>query len=124
LKSHPKVAWVNYAGLEDHPDHALTVKYMNGRASGILSFGLRSADQSAPREAGARVLDALQLFTRLVNIGDAKSLATHPASTTHRQLDPAELKKAGVTEDMLRLSVGIEHIDDLLADLDQALAAS
>ncbi|MFT5532200.1 MAG: O-acetylhomoserine (thiol)-lyase [Burkholderiaceae bacterium] len=124
LKSHPKVAWVNYAGLEDHPDHALTVKYMNGRASGILSFGLRSADQGAPREAGARVLDALQLFTRLVNIGDAKSLATHPASTTHRQLDPAELKKAGVTEDMLRLSVGIEHIDDLLADLDQALAAS
>ncbi|MEB0136398.1 aminotransferase class I/II-fold pyridoxal phosphate-dependent enzyme [Actimicrobium sp. CCC2.4] len=124
LKQHPKVAWVNYAGLEDHPDHALTVKYMNGRASGILSFGLRSADQGAPREAGARVLDALQLFTRLVNIGDAKSLATHPASTTHRQLDPAELQKAGVSEDMLRLSVGIEHIDDLLADLDQALAAS
>ncbi|MFT5589539.1 MAG: O-acetylhomoserine (thiol)-lyase [Bradyrhizobium sp.] len=124
LKNHPKVAWVNYAGLEDHPDHALTLKYMNGRASGILSFGLRSADQGAPREAGARVLDALQLFTRLVNIGDAKSLATHPASTTHRQLDPAELKKAGVSEDMLRLSVGIEHIDDLLADLDQALDAS
>ncbi len=124
LKHHPKVAWVNYAGLEDHPDHALTLKYMNGRASGILSFGLRSADQGAPREAGARVLDALQLFTRLVNIGDAKSLATHPASTTHRQLDPAELKKAGVSEDMLRLSVGIEHIDDLLADLDQALDAS
>ncbi|EGF33657.1 O-acetylhomoserine sulfhydrylase [Oxalobacteraceae bacterium IMCC9480] len=124
LKQHPKVAWVNYAGLEDHPDHALTLKYMNGRASGILSFGLRSADQGAPREAGARVLDALQLFTRLVNIGDAKSLATHPASTTHRQLDPAELQKAGVSEDMLRLSVGIEHIDDLLADLDQALAAS
>ncbi|MDY7574712.1 O-acetylhomoserine aminocarboxypropyltransferase/cysteine synthase family protein [Actimicrobium sp. CCI2.3] len=124
LTKHPKVAWVKYAGLEDHPDHALAVKYMNGRASGILSFGLRSADQGAPREAGARVLDALQLFTRLVNIGDAKSLATHPASTTHRQLDPAELHKAGVSEDMLRLSVGIEHIDDLLADLDQALAAS
>ncbi len=124
LTKHPKVAWVKYAGLEDHPDHALAVKYMNGRASGILSFGLRSADQGAPREAGARVLDALQLFTRLVNIGDAKSLATHPASTTHRQLDPAELQKAGVSEDMLRLSVGIEHIDDLLADLDQALAAS
>ncbi|GAA4015873.1 O-acetylhomoserine aminocarboxypropyltransferase/cysteine synthase family protein [Actimicrobium antarcticum] len=122
LKQHPTVAWVNYAGLEDHPDHALACKYMNGRASGILSFGLRSADQGAPREAGARVLDALQLFTRLVNIGDAKSLATHPASTTHRQLNPAELLKAGVSEDMLRLSVGIEHIDDLLADLDQALA--
>ena len=124
LKKHPKVAWVNYAGLEDHPDHALVQKYMAGKASGILSFGLKTATQSDPRAAGARVLDALQLFTRLVNIGDAKSLATHPASTTHRQLNPAELAKAGVSEDMLRLSIGIEHIDDLLADLDQALAAA
>ena len=122
LKNHPKVAWVNYAGLEDHPDHALVRKYMNGRASGILSFGLKLADGEDPRAAGARVLDALQLFTRLVNIGDAKSLATHPASTTHRQLDAAELAKAGVTEGMVRLSVGIEHIDDLLEDLEQALA--
>ena len=124
LKNHPKVAWVNYAGLEDHPDHALVKKYMNGRASGILSFGLKLADGEDPRAAGARVLDALQLFTRLVNIGDAKSLATHPASTTHRQLNATELAKAGVSEDMLRLSVGIEHIDDLREDLEQALNAA
>lgn len=120
LQSHPKVAWVNYAGLPDHPDHALVQRYMNGKASGILSFGLKESG----REAGARVLDAFKLFTRLVNIGDAKSLATHPASTTHRQLDADELAKAGVSEDMLRLSVGIEHIDDLLADLNQALDAA
>ena len=124
LKNHPKVAWVNYAGLEDHPDHALVKKYMQGRASGILSFGLKLASGEDPRAAGARVLDALQLFTRLVNIGDAKSLATHPASTTHRQLNAEELAKAGVSEDMLRLSVGIEHIDDLRADLEQALNAA
>jgi len=120
LQSHPKVASVNYAGLPDHPDHALTQKYMGGRASGILSFTLKGAQG---REAGARFLDALQLFTRLVNIGDAKSLATHPASTTHRQLDAAELARAGVSEGMVRLSVGIEHIDDLKADLEQALAS-
>jgi O-acetylhomoserine (thiol)-lyase len=124
LKNHPKVAWVNYAGLEDHPDHALVKKYMQGRASGILSFGLKLAEGEDPRAAGARVLDALQLFTRLVNIGDAKSLATHPASTTHRQLNAEELAKAGVSEDMLRLSVGIEHIDDLREDLEQALNAA
>jgi len=120
LKNHPKVAWVNYAGLSDHPEHGLVQKYMNGKASGIVSFGLKSQDADK-RAAGARFLDALGLFTRLVNIGDAKSLATHPASTTHRQLDAAELTKAGVSEDMVRLSVGIEHIDDLLADLEQAL---
>lgn len=119
LKDHPKVAWVNYAGLPDHPDHALVQRYMNGKASGILSFGLKQGG----REGGARFLDALKLFTRLVNIGDAKSLATHPASTTHRQLDADELKKAGVSEDMVRLSLGIEHIDDLIADLEQSLAA-
>lgn len=124
LQKHAKVAWVNYAGLAEHADQALVQKYMGGRASGILSFGLKTASKDDPRAAGARVLDALQLFTRLVNIGDAKSLATHPASTTHRQLNPEELAKAGVSEDMLRLSVGIEHIDDLLADLDQALAAA
>ncbi len=123
LKQHPKVAWVNYAGLSDHPEHALVQKYMSGKASGIVSFGLKSQDTDK-RAAGARFLDALQLFTRLVNIGDAKSLATHPASTTHRQLDAAELAKAGVSEDMVRLSVGIEHIDDLMADLEQALAAA
>jgi len=122
LRQHPKVAWVKYAGLPDHPDHALVQKYMGGKASGIMSFGVKPGAGDAPRAAGARFLDALQLFSRLVNIGDTKSLATHPASTTHRQLNPEELAKAGVSEDMIRLSVGIEHIDDLLADLDQALA--
>ena len=119
LQAHPKVSWVNYAGLPDHRDHALAQKYMGGRASGILSFGVKSGS-----EGGGRFQDALNLFTRLVNIGDNKSLACHPATTTHRQLGPAEMAKAGVSEDMIRLSVGIEHIDDLLADLDQALAAS
>lgn len=119
LQQHPKVAWVNYAGLEDHPEHALVQKYLPRGASGLLTFGLPGG-----REAGARFLDALQLFTRLVNIGDAKSLATHPASTTHRQLSPEELEKAGVSEDTVRLCVGIEHIDDLVADLGQALAAA
>lgn len=94
-------------------------KYLGGKASGLLTFGVKANDG---REAGARFLDALQLFTRLVNIGDSKSLATHPASTTHRQLSPEELKKSGVSEDTVRLSIGIEHIDDLLADLEQALA--
>ena len=121
LQKHPKVAWVNYAGLPDHRDHALVQKYMGGKASGIISFGVKSAADAMA--AGSRFQDALQLFTRLVNIGDAKSLACHPASTTHRQLNPAELAKAGVSVDMVRLSVGIEHIDDLLADLEQALAA-
>ena len=120
LQSHPKVEWVRYAGLPDHADHAVAQRQMGGRASGILSFGLKAGDAD-PREAGARLLDALGLFTRLVNIGDAKSLATHPASTTHRQLNPEELAKAGVSEGMVRLSVGIEHIDDLLADLQNAL---
>ena len=119
LKAHPAVRWVNYAGLEDHPDHALAKKYMGGRASGLLTFGIGGG-----RAEGAKFLDALQLFTRLVNIGDVRSLATHPASTTHRQLSPEELAKAGVSEETVRLCVGIEHIDDLLADLDQALAAA
>jgi O-acetylhomoserine (thiol)-lyase len=111
LQAHPKVEWVRYAGLPDHADHAVVQRQMGGRASGILSFGLKSSDAD-PRAAGARFLDALQLFTRLVNIGDAKSLATHPASTTHRQLNPEELAKAGVSENMVRLSVGIEHRPD------------
>jgi O-acetylhomoserine (thiol)-lyase len=118
LKKHPKVGWVNYAGLPDHADHALVRKTMGGRASGIVSFGVRGG-----RDGGARFQDALKLFTRLVNIGDARSLACHPASTTHRQLGADELAKAGVSVDMVRLSVGIEHIDDLLEDLEQALAA-
>ncbi len=124
LERHPKVGWVRYAGLAGHPDHALVERQLSGRASGLLTFGVKDAGGgSGGREAGARFLDALQLFTRLVNIGDAKSLATHPASTTHRQLSPAELEQAGVGEDTVRLSIGIEHIDDLLADLEQALGA-
>jgi len=122
LKQHPKVGWVNYAGLPDHPDHALVQKTMGGRASGIVSFGVRGGTDSG-RDGGARFQDALKLFTRLVNIGDARSLACHPASTTHRQLGPDELAKAGVSVDMVRLSVGIEHIDDLLEDIEQALTA-
>lgn len=118
LKQHSKVSWINYAGLPDHADFALVQKYMNGRASGILTFGIKGG-----AAAGARFQDALKLITRLVNIGDAKSLACHPASTTHRQLSPEELKKAGVSEDMVRLSIGIEHIDDLKEDLQQALAS-
>jgi O-acetylhomoserine (thiol)-lyase len=120
LQHHDKVKWVNYAGLEEHADYQLAKKYLGGKPSGILTFGLKADDGKA---AGARFQDALKLFTRLVNIGDAKSLACHPASTTHRQLSPEELAKAGVTEDTVRLSIGIEHIDDLLQDLDQALAA-
>jgi O-acetylhomoserine (thiol)-lyase len=120
LEQHPKVAWVNYAGLTNNQYHKLAQKYMNGKASGLMTFGVKSSAGSG-REAGARFLDALNLFTRLVNIGDAKSLATHPASTTHRQLSPAELEKSGVTEDTVRLCVGIEHIDDIMADLSQAL---
>ena len=123
LQSHGKVGWVNYAGLPEHPDHALAQKYLGGKPSGLLTFGVK-APEGKRREAGAAFLDALQVFTRLVNIGDAKSLATHPASTTHRQLSPEELVKAGVPEDAVRLSIGIEHIDDLLADLDQALSAT
>jgi len=119
LQDHPQVDWVRYAGLDDHPDKPLVDKYMGGRASSILSFGIKGG-----MEGGARFIDALQLAVRLVNIGDAKTLACHPATTTHRQLGPDEAAKAGVTEDMVRLSIGIEHIDDIIADLDQALAAS
>jgi O-acetylhomoserine (thiol)-lyase len=122
LKNHPKVGWVRYAGLPDHQDHAVVEKYMGGRASGILSFGIKGSGDA--KAAGARFIDALKLVVRLVNIGDAKSLACHPATTTHRQLSPQELARAGVSEDMVRLSIGIEHIDDILADLEQALAAA
>ncbi|MDN7652154.1 aminotransferase class I/II-fold pyridoxal phosphate-dependent enzyme [Burkholderia multivorans] len=117
LAHHERVEWVNYAGLPDHPDHPLVARYLSGRAPGLLTFGVKGG-----RAGGAKFQDALKLFTRLVNIGDTKSLATHPASTTHRQLSPAELAKAGVKEETVRLSIGIEHIDDLIADLDQALA--
>lgn len=119
LKQHTQVTWVNYAGLPDHPDHQLAQRYMGGKAAGILSFGIEGG-----REAGARFIDALQLIVRLVNIGDTRSLACHPATTTHRQLNEEELKKAGVSGDMVRLSLGIEHIDDIVADIEQALHAA
>jgi O-acetylhomoserine (thiol)-lyase len=119
LKKQAKVSWVRYAGLADHAEKPLADKYMGGRASGILSFGIKGG-----QAAGGKFIDALKLVTRLVNIGDAKSLACHPASTTHRQLAPHEMEKAGVTADMVRLSIGIEHIDDILADIDQALQAA
>ncbi len=119
LQEHPQVAWVKYAGLVDHPEHGLAQRYFGGKPAAILSFGIQGG-----QEAGARFIDALQLVVRLVNIGDAKSLACHPASTTHRQLSDEELQKAGVPRDMVRLSIGIEHIDDILADLTQALEAA
>lgn len=119
LQNHPQVAWVKYAGLSNHPEHDLAVRYMSGKPAGILSFGIKGG-----AEAGAKFIDALQLIVRLVNIGDAKSLACHPASTTHRQLNDEELERAGVSRDLIRLSIGIEHIDDILADLEQALKAS
>ena len=119
LSVHPSVDWVNYAGLPDSPHHELAQKYTNGRPSGLLTFGIKGGF-----DAGVKFYDALDVFVRLVNIGDVKSLAAHPASTTHRQLSDEELESAGVTPDMIRLCVGIEHIDDILADLDQALAAA
>ncbi len=119
LQTHPKVSWVNYAGLAEHPDHAHARKYLQGRAASILSFGIAGG-----MEAGARFIDALKLIVRLVNIGDTRTLACHPASTTHRQLSDTELAKAGVSKEMVRLSVGLEHIDDILADIEQALAQS
>jgi len=118
LNQHDKVSWVSYAGLKSSDHYPLAEKYMQGKPSAILSFGLKDG-----YEAGVRFYDALQIFKRLVNIGDAKSLACHPASTTHRQLSEAEQKQAGVAPEMIRLSVGIEHIDDILADLEQALSA-
>ncbi len=119
LRSDPRAQWVNYAGFADSPYHPLAQKYFGGRACSILTFGIAGGF-----EAGKAFYDALRLFKRLVNMGDAKSLACHPASTTHRQMSAAEQEKAGVRPEMIRLSVGIEHIDDILADLDQALGAA
>jgi O-acetylhomoserine (thiol)-lyase len=116
LQNHPQIAWVNYAALANSPHQATCQKITGGHASGILSFGIKGG-----QDAGAKFIDALQMILRLVNIGDAKSLACHPASTTHRQLSTDELKRAGVSEDMVRISVGIEHIDDIIADIEQAL---
>ena len=121
LKSHPDVAWVNYPGLEDDAYHAKAVKILDqGKGfGGILSFGVKGG-----RDQGRKFIEALELFTHLANIGDSRSLAIHNASTTHSQLNDEELATAGVSADMVRLSVGIENVDDLIADIDQALAAS
>ena len=116
LQQHSKVSWVNYAALADSPHYANCKKITSGRASGILSFGIVGGVESA-----SRFIDALEMILRLVNIGDAKSLACHPASTTHRQLNDEELAAAGVSADLVRISVGIEHIDDIIADVSQAL---
>lgn len=120
LENHEKISWVNYAALPDSPYYQTCQKITGGKASGILSFGIKG---SSGKESGAQFIDALQMILRLVNIGDAKSLACHPASTTHRQLNDDELAAAGVSADLVRISVGIENIDDIIADVSQALNA-
>jgi O-acetylhomoserine (thiol)-lyase len=119
LSNHKQLNWVNYAGLKDSPYYEIAQKMVGGKPSSILSFGIKGG-----AEAGAKFIDALQMIKRLVNIGDAKSLACHPASTTHRQLSDEELATAGVSSDLVRISVGIEHVDDIIADIDQALVAA
>jgi O-acetylhomoserine (thiol)-lyase len=119
LSAHPKVTWVSYPGLASAPDHAVAQRILSGGYGAILTFGIQGGSA-----AGRNFIDNLQLISHLANIGDAKSLAIHPASTTHAQLNERELEEAGVTADMVRLSVGIEHIDDIVADIDQALAAA
>lgn len=118
LQNHPKVDWVSYGGLEDHPNHDLAIKYFDGKPSALMTFGVKGGFESA-----VKFYDALKMIKRLVNIGDTKTLACHPASTTHRQMNDAEQAQAGVTQEMLRLCVGIEHIDDIIEDLTQALDA-
>ena len=118
LEVRRRVAWVNYAAFPESPYYGLAKKYLDGRACSLMTFGIKGGF-----EAGKRFYDALTLVKRLVNLGDAKSLACHPASTTHRQMSAPEQRKAGVSAEMIRLSIGIEHADDIIADLDQALAA-
>ena len=117
--AHEQVSWVNYAGLKDNRYYDVAQRMLAGKPSAILSFGIKGG-----AAAGAKFIDALQMIKRLVNIGDAKSLACHPATTTHRQLNEEELASAGVSSDLVRLSIGIEHIDDIIADIEQALAAA
>jgi O-acetylhomoserine (thiol)-lyase len=119
LQTHPAVSWVNYPGLPDHPTHALARKYLNGGCGAIIGFGIKGGSQ-----AGIKFIDNVQLLSHLANIGDAKSLVIHPASTTHQQLSPDEQVETGVTEDFVRLSIGLESVEDIIADIDQALAAS
>jgi O-acetylhomoserine (thiol)-lyase len=119
LKAHPLVTWVNYPGLPDSPNHAVAARYLKKGFGGILGFGIKGG-----REAGARFIDSVKLLSHLANIGDAKTLVIHPASTTHQQLTPAEQQATGVTDDYIRLSVGLEDVEDIKADIDQALKAS
>ncbi len=119
LRDDPRVEWINYAGFPDSPYYELTQKYLGGRACSLVTFGIRGG-----LKGGTRFYNALNLVKRVVNLGDAKTLACHPASTTHRQMSPDEQRKAGVYPEMIRMSVGIEHSDDIIDDLDQALAAS
>ena len=119
LKSRKGVAWVRYPGLEDDPMFALNQKYLRGRGGAMVVFGIRGGSA-----AGRRFIDALQLFSHLANVGDAKSLAIHPATTTHSQLDEQRQRRGGITPELVRLSIGLEHIDDILADLEQALKAA
>ena len=123
LREHPRVAWVAYAGLEDHPSTRSRCKYLGGPPGAVFSFGLETADGDG-RAAGRRFIDALQLFSHLANVGDARSLVIHPASTTHQQLSEEELARGGVAPELIRLSVGLETLEDLLWDLDQALHAT
>jgi O-acetylhomoserine (thiol)-lyase len=122
LQADPRVSFVNYPGLPDHPQHALLTKHMRG-ASGLLAFGVKSATGGG-EAAGVRFIEAAQFMSHLVNIGDTRTLVSHPASTTHRQLDEAQQRAAGVLPDMVRISVGLEHIDDILWDIDQALTTA
>ncbi len=117
LKKHPKVEWVYYPGLEDDPSHELATKYLKGGYGGLISFGIKGG-----LEAGITFIESLELLSHLANIGDSKSLVIHPASTTHQQLTPEEQKSTGVTADLVRLSIGIEDVEDIIADIDQALS--
>jgi O-acetylhomoserine (thiol)-lyase len=119
LEAHDKVEWVSFGGLESDANHALAQKYCGGVPASLLTFGIKGGF-----DAGVKFYDALQMIKRLVNIGDAKTLACHPASTTHRQLTEAEQLQAGVKPETLRICVGIEHIDDIIADIEQALTAA
>ncbi|MEI6494009.1 MAG: PLP-dependent transferase, partial [Verrucomicrobiota bacterium] len=119
LKAHPAVAWVTYPGLADDPNHKVAAKYLKGGFGGIVGFGIKGG-----LEAGKKFINSVKLFSHLANIGDAKSLVIHPASTTHQQLTAPEQETTGVTQDYIRLSVGLENIADITADLDQALAAA
>jgi O-acetylhomoserine (thiol)-lyase len=123
LEGHASVAWVAYAGLPSHPDHALAKKYLPGGAGAVFSFGLKSATAAEGRAAGRKFIEGLRLFSHLANIGDVRSLVIHPASTTHQQLSDDELSRGGVSPELIRLSIGLENVEDLLWDLDQALRA-